>query len=622
MNKSESQALTKAEQKEKIRQRYKGRDTEDVDVIPANKSYDFYDEVNRRVAVYVRVSTDNLQQTSSYELQKNYYEDMVNKNPHWELVHIYADEGISGTSLDHRDAFNQMIADCKAGKIDMIITKSVSRFARNVRDCITIVDELSELRNPIGVFFETEHIFTLDKKNEITLSFTASMAQEESHIKSNIMNASIEMRFSHGILLTPVLLGYDHDQEGNLVINKEEAETVRLIFFMYLYGFTIRQIAEQLTKLGRITKKGNTQWNSSSVVGILRNERYCGDVLTSKTFTPSYKNHKSRKNNGDRTQYRWKDQHEPIISRDDFIAVQHMMVNTKYGSAALPELKVIEKGPFKGFVRINTHWAVFAPENYYSASAGVYENGNGYEEKDEYTVQAETGQFDLRGFEIARSQFFESNDKLLINFSETHINFSTACINKLKGTDHIEIYVHPEKKLLFVKGCAAVEKNAMKWIKYRSDGKPRPRPIRGTAFLGTLFEMFGWNSEFKYRFQGVKKKQGNREIILFDLTEAEVFIPKDIIDEDEKESDSEVKSLVVGKGKSILAVPSEWTDTFGNEFYVHGERQEKDIDRKRWSRSDQTVNYSTMPELQRTDNATIASNIRALITNMKENTNA
>ena len=182
MNQSERKALSKSEQKEKIRQRYKGMDTGGVDVIPANKSYDFYDDVHRRVAVYVRVSTDNLQQTSSYELQKNYYEDMVNKNPNWELVDIYADEGISGTSLNHRDAFNKMIADCKAGMIDMIITKSVSRFARNVKDCISIVDDLSELPTPVGVFFETEHIFTLDRKNEITLSFTASMAQEESHI--------------------------------------------------------------------------------------------------------------------------------------------------------------------------------------------------------------------------------------------------------------------------------------------------------------------------------------------------------------------------------------------------------------------------------------------------------
>ena len=313
---------SKAQQKARIRERYKGIDPDVLEVIPARKRADFYDDEPRRVAVYVRVSTDDPRQTSSYELQKNYYEDIVQRHETWTLVDIYADEGISGTSLQHRDAFNRMISDCKAGKIDMIITKSVSRFARNIVDCISIVRELGALNPPIGIFFETEHIFTLKDDTEMGLSFQATMAQEESHIKSNIMNASIEMRFSHGIVLTPVLLGYDHDEDGNLVINEEEAETVRLIFFMYLYGYTCQQIAETLTELERKTKKGNTTWSSSSVLQQLRNERHCGEVLTRKTFTPSYLNHKAKKNVGDRTQHRWRDHHEAIIPRDDFIALR------------------------------------------------------------------------------------------------------------------------------------------------------------------------------------------------------------------------------------------------------------------------------------------------------------
>lgn len=620
MSQNERRKLSKDEQKELIRQRYKGLDTDSVEVIPASKSYDFYDEVYRRVAVYVRVSTDNLQQTSSYELQKNYYEDMVNKNPNWVLVDIYADEGISGTSLNHRDAFNKMIDDCRAGKIDMIITKSVSRFARNVVDCVSIVDELSAMPNPVGVFFETEHIFTLDTKSEMALNFTASMAQEESHIKSNIMNASIEMRFSHGILLTPVLLGYDHDAEGHLVINEEEALTVRLIFFMYIYGFSMKQIADKLTELKRKTKKNNTIWSTSSVNGILRNERYCGDVLTSKTFTPSYKLHKHRKNNGERTQYRWKNHHEPIISRDDFIAVQHMLSNSKYGIGALPELKVIEKGPFKGFVRINTHWAVFKPEDYYSASAKVYSRGEYMEITDEYMVEAESGQFDLRGFEIARSQFFESNDKLLMNFADKYISFSATCVRKLPNTPYIEMYVHPEKKMFFIMGSSSSEKNAMKWIKYRNDGSPRPRNIRVTAFFNMLFEMFGWNPNFKYRFQGVKKEQGKNSIILFDLSESEVFIPQQALAED---TDEEIlQPLVPRKGNSVLAIPQNWTETFGNEFYVHNGRQDKRIDNQSW-RTQKTALYSTIPNLKVPNEEDVATEIKGLISTIQEgNTDA
>ena len=285
--------------KQKIRARYKGVSEDVLDVIPALPHEDFYkSEVHKRVAVYARVSTDDPNQTSSYELQKNYYEDLVNHRENWELVDIYADEGISGTSLQHRDSFIRMINDCREGKIDLIVTKTVSRFARNILDCIGYVRQLKAANPPIGVFFETENIFTLDEKSEMALSFIATLAQEESHTKSEIMNASIEMRFKKGIFLTPVLLGYDHDENGNLIINEEEAKTVRLIFFSYIYGYSTQQIADALTELEMLTKKKNQFWSAGTVQQILTNERYCGDVLARKTFTPNYLDHKSKKNNG------------------------------------------------------------------------------------------------------------------------------------------------------------------------------------------------------------------------------------------------------------------------------------------------------------------------------------
>ncbi len=274
--------------KKKIRERYKGVGEGVLDVIPAEPHEDFYkSETPKRVAVYARVSTDDPNQTSSYELQKNHYEDLVNRRTNWELVDIYADEGISGTSLQHRDSFIRMINDCNDGKIDLIVTKSVSRFARNIIDCIGYVRQLKAAEPPIGIFFETENIFTLDENSEMSLSFIATLAQEESHTKSEIMNASIEMRFKRGIFLTPKLLGYDHDEDGNLVINEDEANTVRLIFFSYLYGYSSQQIADALTELERLTKKGNQFWSAGSVLQILSNERYCGDVLARKTFTPN-----------------------------------------------------------------------------------------------------------------------------------------------------------------------------------------------------------------------------------------------------------------------------------------------------------------------------------------------
>lgn len=315
MNESEEKLSSQELKKAKIRERYKGINPEEIEVIPALPQIRLDDpDRMQRVAVYARVSTDDPNQTSSYELQKNHYQDVVNSHMNWVLVDIYADEGISGTSLKHRDAFIRMINDCKAGKIDLIITKSVSRFARNVVDCIKHVRELAALTPPVAVLFETENIYTLNPNSEMSLSFISTLAQEESHTKSEIMNASIEMRFKRGIFLTPPLLGYDRDDDGNLVINEEEAKTVRLIFFMYLYGFSTKQIAEEMTLLKRQTKKGNTTWSASTILNVLQNERHCGDVIARKTFTPNFLDHKSKKNNQDRNQYHKKDHHEPIIS--------------------------------------------------------------------------------------------------------------------------------------------------------------------------------------------------------------------------------------------------------------------------------------------------------------------
>lgn len=195
MNEVEKHTLSVEDQKTKIRQRYKGIDTDLIDIIPCITQEDFYNDTSeKRVAVYARVSTDGINQTSSYELQKNHYEDMINKRPGWTLVDIYADEGISGTSLQHRDAFKRLMRDYDAGKVDMIITKSVSRFARNIVDCIDNAIHLRALNPPIGIFFETESIYTLKEDYEMSLAFVSTMAQEESHTKSKTMERSIDMQ--------------------------------------------------------------------------------------------------------------------------------------------------------------------------------------------------------------------------------------------------------------------------------------------------------------------------------------------------------------------------------------------------------------------------------------------
>ena len=222
-------------EKEKIRNRYKGVSPDLLEVIPAEERVDILqDDREKRVGVYVRVSTDDPRQTSSFELQRNHYTDLIDRYPNWHLYRIYADEGISGTSLKHRKSFIKMIEDCKQHKLDLIVTKSVSRFARNIYDCIGYIRMLAALKPPVGVLFETEGLYTLRDDSEMALTFTASFAQEESRTRSSAMNLSYEMRFRRGIFMLPKLLGYDKDEEGNLVVNENEAQTVRLIFFMFL----------------------------------------------------------------------------------------------------------------------------------------------------------------------------------------------------------------------------------------------------------------------------------------------------------------------------------------------------------------------------------------------------
>ena len=570
------------------------------------------------MAAYCRVSTDQEEQLLSYENQVNYYTNYISENPLYEYAGTYADEGISGTSLQHRDQFKLMIEDCKQGKIDLIVTKSVSRFARNVVDCIGYVRELLALPHPVGVFFETERLNTFDPKSEMVLSFMATLAQEESHTKSEIMNASIEMRFRRGIFLTPILLGYDHDEDGNLVINEEEAKIVKLIFMMYLNGCTCQEIADTLTELGCMTKKGNTVWSPGSILQILQNERHCGDVLAHKTYTPNYLNHKSKKNMQNRPQYRKRNHHEAIISRDDFIAVQRLISNAKYGNKGLlPELKVIPEGVLKGFVSINPRWAGFKEDDYINASASVY-NGTEQTSASSAPVEVQSGDFDLRGYEIARSQFFDSTDRITVTFSQGDIRFSCPAVRRLEST-LVELLMHPQKRILAVRTAGKECRNAMQWSKKKS-GVSFPRGISGTAFLPTLYSLLGWKDDCRYRITGIKRGKGNDAILLFNLTEPEIFIPNDTVSS-LPESDTSVKPFTDSNRRNVRAYPPDWADTFGSNYYSHAQAQElagfgkgmePDISHASVIYKDNDIQVTSKDDIER--------NIEQIMSDMKENT--
>ncbi len=317
------------------------------------------------MAAYCRVSTLEESQAGSFELQCQHYREYIDNNPDWEFVDIYSDEGVSGTSMTKRIGFMNMIDACKVGKIDLVVTKSVSRFARNTRDCLQVVRQLKQLNPPVGILFETENLNTLESKNEFTLGVMSLVAQGESEQKSASIKWAFVERAKKGIpcFSTHNLLGYDKDPLGTVIIVEEEAEIVRYIYDSYMEGSTTREIALALTEARVPTVTGKDVWNPNAVLNILRNEKYCGDCLMQKTYTVDCFSHKSKKNRGEVTQYYLANTHVPIISRDIWEKAQHQ-VSHRTGtqiSKSIPiqqkfHLTKIKGGALKGFVVLDPKW--------------------------------------------------------------------------------------------------------------------------------------------------------------------------------------------------------------------------------------------------------------------------
>lgn len=276
----------------------------------------------RRVAAYARVSTDSDEQLSSYAAQVDFYTQYIRSNPEWEFVNVYTDEGISGTNTKKRDGFNRMISDALEGKIDLILTKSISRFARNTVDTLTTVRKLKEKK--IEVYFEKENIYTLDAKGEVMITIMSSLAQEESRsISENITwgkrKSMADGKFS---LAYKCFLGYEKGEDGLPKIVEEEAKIVRKIYSLFLEGYTVRMIADYLTKQGISTPKGKKQWSVSTVMSILTNEKYRGDALLQKTYTADFLSKTIKKNHGEVPQYYIENSHPAIIDPEMFELVQ------------------------------------------------------------------------------------------------------------------------------------------------------------------------------------------------------------------------------------------------------------------------------------------------------------
>ena len=265
------------------------------------------ERVKRRVAAYARVSTDSDDQENSFDAQKSFYERYIKENPLWEFVGIYADEGISGTSTKGRKEFQRMINDAKNGKIDLIIAKSMSRFARNTLDT-----------------FQKENIYTFDSKGELLITIMSSLAQEESRSISENVKWGIRKSFADGKVYLPHknFIGYKYDENKNIIIDKDNEWVIRLIYKEFMSGRTFRQICKILEEKGVKTPGGKYKWNDTTVRSILRNEKYCGSAILQKTFVEDFLTHTTKVNNGEVPKYYVKDSHPGIIPKEEWDMVQ------------------------------------------------------------------------------------------------------------------------------------------------------------------------------------------------------------------------------------------------------------------------------------------------------------
>ena len=287
-----------------------------------------------RVAAYCRVSTEEEEQQGSFEIQKLYYTEKINSTPEWEVAGIYADDGISGVHTKKRDGFNQMIQDCKKRKIDLILTKSISRFARNTLDSIQYVRMLKQMG--IAVVFEKENINTATMNSEMILTVLSAFAQAESESISQNVARGKRMGYKHGKFAFPYgrIIGYRKGADGKPEIIPEQAEIIRLIFNSYLQGDSLQSIKEKLETAGALTARGNTAWSAQSIQRILQNEKYCGDVLLQKTFTEDVLTGVHKKNTGQLPQYYIENYHEGIVSKQIFREVQAEIARRNSKSAA------------------------------------------------------------------------------------------------------------------------------------------------------------------------------------------------------------------------------------------------------------------------------------------------
>ena len=484
-----------------------------------------------RVAAYARVSTDSKDQENSLKNQREYYEKFIPQHANWEYIGIFSDDGISGTSVRNRTGFREMIEACKAGSIDLIVIKDVSRFARNTTDCLNTVQELLTLDPPVGIYFENNNLNTLEAGNKVILTVLAMFAELDSELKSGSVRFGLQVIFDRGDYLCPTqnLLGYKKDGKYRMVIEPQGAKTVRLIYDLFLSGYSKKEIASILTELALPTAKGNLVWSTAAVSGICRNERYCGDIIMQKSYTVSFLTHQTRRNVGQRRLYYEPEHHEGIVSREEH-ARALLLLKANHESPFFNheyEIKVIKRGLLAGFIPMNPAFGGYDAGHYLGA-----------------LVMAQIRQIDIEsevayitGAKRVRRELFGGKDTAVVTISSHGLLFNTGCVSLLKNTEYVEVLLHPGERLLAVRGCGRRNKNVVPW-----SGKAIP----AKELSGVLFDLMGWRKSWKYKSTANCFTKNDEQILLFDLSCCEFHLPPNDRGE-----------------RPARAVPSDWLSKFG-----------------------------------------------------------
>lgn len=520
------QDADREDRKAYIRQRVKNAKVPEGTIFrPARPKPSITDKEQKTVAVYARVSTKSEEQVSSIENQTKYYTEKIEKTPNWEMYEIYADEGKSGTSMKRRTEFNRMLEDAAKKKMDIILCASVSRFARNMADCMEQISNLKTINpsHPVGVYFETENIFTLDPDCDQVLTVHAMLADWESANKSRRMILSYDQRICTGQYPVSDLLGYRHTSEGDLVIVEDEAVTVRFIFLARLAGYSCEEIAEILTEKERKTLTGRTEWNGGMVKNIMSNERRWGDLEARKTIVIDYKKGKTMKNTDIRDSAYVPNHHQGIVTREIAKAVQMLSASARRVDG-VPDISVIDNGGLKGFVSVDPAFSGINKDTLKKLSCSVYdEEEYSHLEHEAKIISGEEHSnilsMDFNGYYVPHSAFFINKDTPTMTMSRKKIKFNKKCFEKMGGCSNIEMLYHPLLQAIIIRNNS----EGFSWV---TENGTLSEGITAKAFCKAVYEEQDWLDNYSFRFRGITRERGEHKLMIFFLDEPQIVANK------------------------------------------------------------------------------------------------